>query len=397
MSLKRPTPYADLRVACGLALGLALAGCTSWTPAAEFEGWTLYVKDGLAVDPAPYSSAFEAAFVAVEGPFGAFESDVAVHVIAGSVDLHSGNSGSITGEEDAVEQIEGIGDTVVPAFHTRGSNLVFYDSEPRGIYIREPATGTAVHELVHARVTELQLELPLWFEEGVAAVMGDGVQSEGRWVMDGFAFWPWVELRNDPPTDPELKHLLAIDSRDDHSVRDNVLVHFVGWAIVFDCLRETGHLDWSSWLAEFRTAKDSFAWARARLDRTLKESTAIEWLERVEDDAPVVRLAAACGAWKAGDEDVVAILLDRLDVEEDDEVKVCLAVNAMASLDRGRISRNMERRLWPTVLRALRRVELPSEEEEAAARDLYNSYRRWGGRRTRRQGAFDRLERYWRE
>ena len=100
---------------------------------------------------------------------------------------------------------------------------------------------------------------------------------------------------------------------------------------------------------------------------------------------------------RSGDEDVVAILLDRLDVEEDDEVKVCLAVNAMASLDRGRISRNMERRLWPTVLRALRRVELSSEEEEAAARDLYNSYRRWGGRRTRRQGAFDRLERYWRE
>jgi CRISPR/Cas system Type II protein with McrA/HNH and RuvC-like nuclease domain len=113
-----------------------------------------------------------------------------------------------------------------------------------------------------------------------------------------------------------------------------------------------------------------------------------------------VRLAAACGAWKVGDEEIVRLLLDRLAVEEDDEVKVCLAVNALASLGRGRVSREVERELWPTVLRALRRVELPDEGEEVAARELYRSYRgsyrRWSGRRTR-QVAFDRLDRYWRE
>ena len=389
------TPYVDLRVACGLALGLALSGCSSWQPAVEFEGWTLYVEDGSTVDPDPYSAAFEAAFVAVEDAFGPFTGDVAVHAITGSVDLHSGNSGSITGEAGAVERIEGIGDAFVPAFHARGGRGLF-DSEPKGIYVTLPATGTAVHELVHARVTEMHLDLPLWFEEGVAAVMGDGIQRGESWVMDGFAFWPWVELCDDPPTDRELRRLLSISSRVDHSVRDNVLVHFIGWAIVFDCLREDGRMDWASWIAEFRSAEDPFAWARTRLDRTLEESTALEWLERVKDDSPAVRLAAACGAWKVGDEDLVDALLDQLDVEEDDEVKVCLAVNAMAALGRGRFSRGVERRLWPTVLRALRNIELSDEDEQGAARELYRSYRRWGGRRTR-QSAFDRLDRYWRE
>jgi len=396
MSIKRPTPHAGLRAASSVILGLALASCTSWQPTAEFEGWTLYVRDGLEVDPEPYSAAFEAAFVVVEDAFGAFEDDVAVHAIAGSVDLHSGNSGSITGEVGVVEKIEGIGDAVVPAFHARGTDLTFYNPNPKGIFVAVPATGTAVHELVHARVADLQLELPLWFEEGVAAVMGDGIQREGRWVMDGFSFWPWVELREDRPTDEELKGLLNISSRDDHSVRDNVLLHFVGWAIVFDCMRETGDLDWERWLADARGAKDLVSWASVRMNRTLEEATMFEWLARVEDEDPAVRLASARGSWKVGDEDVINLLLDQLEREEDDEVKVCLAVNALASLGRGEPSRRIERRLWPTVLGALRRVELSDEGEQEAARELYRSYRRWGGRRTR-QSAFDRLDRFWRE
>ena len=396
MSINPPTLHADLRVACSLALVLALSGCTSWQPSVEFEGWTLYVKDGQEVDPDPYSTAFEAAFVVVEDAFGPFEEDVAVHAIMGSVDLHSGNSGSITGEVGAVERVEGIGDAVVPAFHARGTALTFYDPKPNWIFVAVPATGTAVHELVHARVADLHLNLPLWFEEGLAAVMGDGIQREGRWIMDGFSFWPWVELREDRPTDQELRRLLQITSRDDHSVRDNVRLHFVGWAIVFDCLRETGKLDWEGWLEEARNGQDLVSWARARLDRTLECKTMLEWVARVEDKDPAVRLATARGAWKVGDEDVLSLLLDQLQDEDDDEVKVCLAVNALASLGRGEPSRELERRLWPTVLGALRRVQLPNEAEEEAVRELYRSYRRWGGRRTR-QAAFDRLDRYWRE
>ena len=393
MSLRRITSCLDQRALGAVFVALTLASCTTWRPAAEFEGWTLYVEDGSTVDSDAYSTAFNAAFGAVEGVFGPFTGGVDVHAIAGSVDLQSGNRGSITGEEGAVERIEGIGDAVVPAFHAGGGGGPF---APSGIFVAMPATGIAVHELVHARISELGLTLPLWFEEGVAAVMGDGIQREGRWVVDGFSFWPWVELREDLPTEKELGRLLGISSQDDHSVRDNVLIHFVGWAIVFDCMRETGDLDWERWLGDARAAKDLVTWASVRMNRTLEESTMHEWLTRVEDEDPAVRLASARGAWKVGDEDVIALLLDQLEREEDDEVKVCLAVNALASLGRGEPSREIERRLWPTVLRALRRVELSDEEEQEAARELYRSYRRWGGRRTR-QSAFDRLDRYWRE
>ncbi len=389
----RITSCADLRTFGAVFAALIFASCTTWRPAAEFEGWTLYVEDGSTVDPDAYSAAFNAAFEAVEGVFGPFTGGVDVHAIAGSVDLHSGNHGSITGEEGAVERIEGIGDAVVPAFHAGGGGGPF---APSGIFVATPAMGTAVHELVHARIAELRLSLPLWFEEGVAAVMGDGIQREGRWVVDGFSFWPWVELREDPPTEAELARLLDINSQDDHSVRDNVLVHFIGWAIVFDCMRETGDLDWESWLADARAADDLVSWAGDRMNRTLEEATMHGWLARVEHDDPAVRLAAARGSWKVGDRDVITLLLDQLEREDDDEVKVCLAVNALASLGRSEPSRTIERRLWPTVMRALRRVELSQAEEQEAARELYRSYRRWGGRRTR-QSAFDRLDRYWRE
>jgi len=393
MKPSRLTSLACLRTFGALFGALALAGCTTWEPAAEYEGWTLYVEDGSTVDSEAYSAAFNAAFDAVEAAFGPFTNCVDVHAIAGSVDLHSGNRGTITGEEGAVERIEGIGDAVVPAFHAGGGGGPF---TPSGIFVATPAMGTAVHELVHARVSELKLSLPLWFEEGVAAVMGDGIQREGRWVVDGFSFWPWVELRQNPPSKRELGRLLDISSQKDHSVRDNVLVHFVGWAIVFDCMRETGDLDWKRWLADARASEDLASWAFVRMNRTLEEATMHGWLDRVESEDPAVRLATARGAWKVGDEEVIAVLLDQLEREEDDEVKVCLAVNALASLGRGEPSREIERRLWPTVLRALRRVELSQEDEQEAARELYRSYRRWGGRRTR-QSAFDRLDRYWRE
>ena len=393
MTLLPSSQLSALRLTGSLALGLTLAGCTSWEPAAEFEGWTLYVQDGSTVDADVYCNSFEAAFEAVESAFGPFSRDVAVHAITGSVDLHSGTHGTITDEAGAIERVEGIGNTVVPAFHAHGGGGLF---EPSGIFVTTPAVGTAVHELVHARVSELGLDLPLWFEEGLASVMGDGILRDDLWTVDGFSFWPWVELRQDPLTDQELGRLLAIGSREDHSVRDNVLVHFIGWAIVFDCLRESGAIEWEVWLSELRASDDRFLWARERLRRTLEDATAVEWLERLEDADPAVRLSTACGAWKVGDEAIVTLLLDQLSVEDDDEVQICLAVNALASLGRGRVSRGVERRLWPTVLRALRRVDLPDAKEEEAARELYRSYRSWRGRRTR-QVAFDHLDRFWRE
>ena len=393
MPRKRHTRRAPLLSACATLAAMTLTSCTSWVPAGDYEGWTLYVEDGSTVDNEAYCGAFDAAFIAVEEVFGPFVDNVDVHAISGSVDLQSGNRGTITGEEGVVEVVEGIGATVVPAFHAGGGGGLF---SPSGIFVATPATGTAVHELVHARVAELELSLPLWFEEGVAAIMGDGIERGGRWVVDGFSFWPWVELREERPTKAELDRLLSLTSKHDHSVRENVIVHFVGWAVVFDCMRETGDLDWRRWLEESRSVEDLTSWAFARMERTLEVDTMLTWLDRVEDEDPAVRLAAARGAWKVGNEDVIMLLLDQLEREEDGEVKACLAINALASLGRVDASREVERRLWPTVLRALRRVELPIEEEQTAARELYRSYRRWGGWRTR-QSSFDKLDRFWRE
>ena len=122
----------------------------------------------------------------------------------------------------------------------------------------------------------------------------------------------------------------------------------------------------------------------------------LDWMLRVEEEDPATRLATARGSWKPGDERIVKLLLDQLEIEEDDEVKVCLVVNAMASMGRGDISSRVERKLWSRGLRALREVELPDKGEEEAARDLFRSYVRWGRRRSR-QRSFDRLERYWSE
>jgi hypothetical protein len=393
MYLDRPLKKFLSRLCASLLLGLSLTGCTSWRTAAEFENWTLYVEDDAEVDVGRYSSTFDLAFGAVETHFGPFTDTVSVHAITGSVALDSGNRGTITGEEDAVEYVEGIGATLVPAFHARGGGGLF---EPSGIFVATLATGTAVHELVHARISELGLDLPLWFEEGLAHLLGDGIERDGRWVMDGFAFWPWLELQANPPSDEELRELFTLSAKREHSVRDNVLLRFVGWAILFDCLQECDGFEWQLWLDEFINSEDRFTWARTRLDRTMEESTMLDWMLRIEDEDPAVRLTTARGCWKLGDERIVKLLLDQLEVEEDDEVKVCLVVNAMASLGRGDISSRVERRLWSNGLRALRDVELPVKDEEGAARDLYRSYVRWGRRRGR-QRSFDRLERYWGE
>ena len=393
MHLDHPFHKHLQRFGAGLFLALGLTSCAAWQAAAEFEGWTLYVEDGAEVDVDRYSSTFDVAFESVEASFGPFTESVAVHAITGSVALASGNRGAITGEENAIEYVEGIGATLVPAFHARGGGGLF---EPSGIFVAKPAVGTAVHELVHARVAELDLDLPLWFEEGIATILGDGIERDGRWVTDGFSFWPWLELRADPPTDQELRELLTISAKESHSIRDNVLVHFIGWAILFDCLRECDGFEWQLWLNDYLNSEDRFSWARTRLDRTLEESTMLDWMLRIEEESPATRLATARGCWKLGDERVVKILLDQLEIEEDDEVKVCLVVNAMASMERGDLSSRTERRLWSSGLGALRNVELPVEAEDEAVRELFRSYVRWGRRRSR-QRSFDRLERYWGE
>jgi hypothetical protein len=43
----------------------------------------------------------------------------------------------------------------------------------------DPSGPHRVHELVHARVSEENAKLPLWFEEGLASLFGDGALYDG--------------------------------------------------------------------------------------------------------------------------------------------------------------------------------------------------------------------------
>src|SRR5262249_14393154 len=160
-------------------------------------------------------------------------------------------------------------------------------------------------------------------------------------------------LSSHPIADAELAHLLKLHANDDVDARDNVLVHFVGWAIVFDLYRESGRLDADAWRARYARGLD-LAEARHRFDRTLSPWTALAWLERLDDPRPEVRLAAAKGVWKLRSQDVVARLLDALRKEEDPTVRVGLAINVLAAAGEMRLPRPMDRRMWSLALPALR-------------------------------------------
>jgi len=111
------------------------------------------------------------------------------------------------------------------------------------VYAGVAEPGTAVHELVHARLAEEDPDLPLWFEEGLACLMGDGFLDQEHWIVDGLACWPMRELREQKLGDGDLARLLALKAEDSLSARDNVLIHFVGWAVVFDLYRESNGFD----------------------------------------------------------------------------------------------------------------------------------------------------------
>jgi len=368
--------------------------CASWKPAARFEGWTLYVQDGQPVAQAEFRAAIDPAFAAVERTLGPFRSTVRVHAWNGGVEMQSGNRGVIRhGDDAALQEIPGIGPARVRAFHARVPTSPF---APSGVFVGAADAGTAVHELVHARLAEERERLPLWFEEGFATLLGDGALFEGEWVVDGLACWPWRELRAEPLSDQRLALLLSIDSSNDHSVPDNVLLHFVGWAVVFDLYRELGVLDWRALLARFRAAPDPAAEARRRMRRTLAPATPLEWLARLDDPDPGRRLAAARGTWKLDADAVLARVLAALREERQPEVRVALAVNALAAAGQSRRSWRLRGRLWRSVYPVLRDSELSDPTEAAALRELHRAYRGRDGR-VDTQAALSDLARFWEE
>lgn len=378
-----------------LVAGLLCAGCTTWQRAGEFSGWSLYVQDDAPIPVAEYREAVDRAFEAVTALIGTFSDHVRVHAWDGGVEMSSGNRGRIRhGTDGALQEIPGIGPARVRAFHARSSGGPF---EPSGVFVGAADTGTVAHELVHARLAQESQPVPLWFEEGLATVLGDGAVFADRWVVDGLACWPWRELGEESLTDEELSELLAITPSSDHSLRDNVLVHFVGWAVVFDLYRELGVLDWEVLLERFREAPDPLAEARRRIENTTREETPVEWLEQqLAQEDPARRMAATKGTWKLYSNAVVSRLLRRLRHETDAEVRVALAVNALASASETHLSWRQRGRLWRSILPVLEEADLPDESERTALRSLYRSYR-YGTRNYDTQAALGRLSRFWEE
>jgi hypothetical protein len=357
-----------------LALAL-LTACSPWRRVGEHEGFTLYVHDGSPVPVEELGSTIAIAREAVEAVMGPFRSRIRVHAWVGELELERGNRGRIrAGEPASGQEVPGIGPARVRAFHTRAPG----GSGPAGVFVGTADCGTAVHELVHARLAEEEDHLPLWFEEGYASLIGDGALFRGRWIVDGLWCWPWRELRARPPSDAELEHLLSITAQRDHSVRDNVLVHFVGWAIVFDLWRELGTADWRALLDHFGRSAEPLHEARRRMERSLAEELPLEWLARAAASGSAgARLAAVKGTWKLDSVEVALTLLEALKSESDPEVSVAIAVTLLGSAGAARLPDPLRQRLRAEALAALERSgeALSDERERKGARALSQAHR----------------------
>jgi hypothetical protein len=385
-------PATPLLRAAAVALAVIILGaCGGWRRAQEFNGWTLYEMPGAAIEAAAFEAAFNPALVAVQAELGEFKRSVAVHAWDGSVRITDQGREHVQATEDrGVHEVPGIGPARIQAYHARGGAF-----SKSGVFIGAPDAGTAVHELVHARLAEKDQGLPLWFEEGVASILGDGAMYEGRWVTDGLACWPLRELREENLGRDEIKRLIAIQSTDHVSVRDNVLVHFLGWAVVFDFYREARSMEYSEWLAELGRG-DPVDEIHRRLQRTLNPASEHAWIKRLGDPDPGVRFATAKGLWKLRSRAVLDKLVDAMRREIDPQVRAGLAINALAAAGEISISWRHWRYLREAVGQAMQGVVMSDPLEQAALSKLMRSYSQKG----EEQAALDALRglsRFWQE
>ena len=386
-SAKLQRPVVLLLGVCALVL----TGCsTPWRAAQSSAAWTLYVRDGSRAELAPFEESLDAAFEAVEAEMGPFERRVKIHAWDDELEPN-------LALRSEMEDVPGIGPARVRAFHVRGGANLFAAT---GVFLGTPEVGTAVHELVHARLAEESFRVPLWFEEGLASLLGDGACFDDRWVVDGLACWPLRELREERIDDAELLRLLDLSARDDNDARENLLVHFVGWAIVFDLALEDPDGTWRQWMDTYERGcrhEGRLTHSRRRLERTLRHSTHETWLERLSDPDAGTRLAAAKGTWKLRSRTAVDCLLDALESEEDPQVRYGLALNAFLATTEMRIGRSRGIRMRELVFPVLRRPQLPDAKEQTAAEDLYAAIRWSRRRRSNSQQALESLSRFWEE
>lgn len=386
-----PQPWKS--ALAGALLLAPLAACASWRTVSEHEKWTLSAEPGQQPDAGAYARAFDPALLAVESAFGPFRERVNVHVLG---DEHAsgarGSQGALAQPESLeTKNVPGIGLARVRAWHVRSSGPF---GSPSGIYLGAPDAGTAAHELVHARLAELSGDLPLWLEEGLASYCGDGILIRGQWIVDGLACWPLRELADQRIPEAELERLCKMRAGEDSDSRENVLAHFVGWAIVFDLVRERGTLDWREWIARYAKGIPT-AEARERIERTLAPATVDGWLGRLSDPQPQVRAATAKGLWKLRSERVLERLLDALDAEQDAETRIVLALNALAAAGEMPLRPELTGRVWRTVWPRLRRAQLEDAAENRALSELMHSFRY--GSNAAAQAPLEALRRLWAE
>ena len=382
--------FASALALC-VVLASSLASCASWRTIERSNNWTLYAENEI--DPAQrqqYTQAIAPAIDCIAREFGPFQRRVSLYVWDGRAnDASSGQIHEVA--SGAVQDVPGIGPARVRAFHARGNSLFGPTS---GIYLGAPEVGTIAHELVHAKLAEEPGTLPLWLEEGLACFMGDGYLDGERWVVDGLACWPLRELSEARLDDRELARLVSLSAEDQADVRQNVLAHFVGWAIVFDLYREHGTFDWRAWLARYGQHIE-LAEARTRLERTLAPEALTQWLTRLADKKPAVRIATAKGLWKLRSLTAIEALLTQLDREQDPLVQIVLSINVLAAAGEMRLPGGLQQRMWRTVWPKLRRAKLDDAREQAAIDQLFASFR-WGSRQNA-STPLEELRTYWAE
>ncbi|MBK7642766.1 MAG: hypothetical protein IPJ19_06885 [Planctomycetes bacterium] len=170
-----------------------LASCASWRTVAEHAKWTLSAEPGQQVDREAYARAVEPALHTVEDIFGPFRERVQVHAVSKDAGPpRQGSSALGQSDSGSTQVVPGIGLARVRAWHVHSSSPF---GAPSGIYLGAPDAGTAAHELVHARLAEITSDLPLWLEEGLASLIGDGILVDSVWTVDGLACWPLREAR----------------------------------------------------------------------------------------------------------------------------------------------------------------------------------------------------------
>ncbi len=386
------TSIRHRRVCAGIVLCAALiASCSRWRQTDSFRGWALFEMPGEGVESVAFEAAFAPALEAVETQLGSFDRTVAVHAWDGSVRItDEGRRHVHSSDDNGVHDVPGIGPAKIQAYHARGGAF-----GENGVFIGSPDPGTAVHELVHARFDEDGVKLPLWFEEGVACIMGDGVLFEGRWTIDGLACWPLRELREELLDRDQVERLMKIQATDQADVRDNVLVHFLGWAVLFDLYRETGTVEWEEWLTHFQ-GSDAVDEALFRLNRTLARGTENDWIQGLRSADPAQRLATAKGLWKLRSRPVLDQLVNALQRETHDEVRAGLAINALATAGEIAITWRHWRYLREVVSRCLDQTTLSDPAEQAALKQLQAAYSEQG-QEAAAQDALQELARFWRE